>query len=150
MGAISVHFLVKVLIVFSMLYAISAKAAIKQCFKSYIDMKKEQIELERFKHETSVEISSNINEKLDLMIQQCFDEYTILNLAFKSDFYITEEEEIKINKEISHIVAERLSPAFINQLSLLYNEEAIYDVVSKRVFFMVTNFVMDHNQGTGL
>ena len=150
MEAISVHFLVKVLIIFSMIYLISLRILVGKAINRYTLFKYDQLELEKYKHETTVDITDSINERLDIMIEQCFQEYTILNLAFKSDFYVTEKEEEKINREISAIVAERISPAFYNQLSLYYNEDAITDVIAKRVYFRVTNFVIEHNNGTGI
>ena len=150
MEAISVHFLVKVLIVFSIIYLISLRRLAGKVIDRYTLYKYDQLELERYKHETTINITDSINEKLDMMIEQCFQEYTILNLAFKTDYYVTEKEEEKINREISALVAERISPAFYNQLSLYYNEDAITDVIAKRVYFRVTNFVIEHNNGTGI
>ena len=31
-------------------------------------------------------------------------------------------------------------------LDLYYNQDAIYDVIAKRVYFKVTNFVIEHNK----
>ena len=68
----------------------------------------------------------------------------------KDDWYITEQEEIEINKEINHIVAQRISPVMIEQLSLYYNSDSITDVIAKKIYFRVTNFVIEHNKGTSI
>ena len=133
MPAISIHFLVKVLIVFSMLYLLSFKSLVKKAIYAWAAAQ-----------------DNKIDEKLDLVVEQCFEEYTILNLAYKSDYYIKEEEETEINKKICNLVAQRLSDALYEQLCILYNEEAITDIIAKRVYFKTTNFVMEHNGGTGI
>lgn len=38
----------------------------------------------------------------------------------------------------------------LKQLALYYKEEAIYDIIAKRVYFKVTNFVIGHNKNTPL
>ena len=57
---------------------------------------------------------------------------------------------IEINKEINHIVAQRISPVMMEQLSLYYNSESITDVIAKKIYFRVTNFVIEHNKSSGI
>ena len=150
MPAISLHFLLKVLIVFSMLYLLSFRSIVKKALNAWVVSKDNQIALEKYKHVTTIDIDNKIDEKLDTVVEQCFEEFTILNLAYKSDYYIKEEEEIQINKDICTLVSQRLSEALYEQLCILYNEEAITDIIAKRVYFRVTNFVMEHNGQTGI
>ena len=150
MPAISLHFLLKVLIVFSMLYLLSFRSIVKKAINAWVVSKDNQIALEKYKHVTTIDIDNKIDEKLDTVVEQCFEEFTILNLAYKSDYYIKEEEEIQINKDICTLVSQRLSEALYEQLCILYNEEAITDIIAKRVYFRVTNFVMEHNGQTGI
>lgn len=150
MPAISLHFLLKVLIVFSMLYLLSFRSIVKKALNAWVVSKDNQIALEKYKHVTTIDIDNKIDEKLDTVVEQCFEEFTILNIAYKSDYYIKEEEEIQINKDICTLVSQRLSEALYEQLCILYNEEAITDIIAKRVYFRVTNFVMEHNGQTGI
>ena len=69
-----------------------------------------------------------------------------MNLIYKTNWYITEEEEINISKEICSLVSNRISPVMLKQLALYYNEDAIYDIIAKRVYFKVTTFVIEHNK----
>lgn len=71
-----------------------------------------------------------------------------MNLIYKTDWYITEKEEIQISKDICSLVSDRVSPVMLKQLALYYNEDAIYDIIAKRVYFKVTNFVIEHNKVT--
>lgn len=91
-----------------------------------------------------------MEERLDAVIEGCFQEYSLMNLVYKSDWYIKEEEEIQINKDICTLVSERISPVVLKQLALYYKEDAIFDIIAKRVYFKVTNFVIEHNKTTGL
>ena len=52
--------------------------------------------------------------------------------------------------KINHIVAQRISPVMIEQLSLYYNSDSITDVIAKKIYFRVTNFVIEHNKATGI
>jgi hypothetical protein len=93
-------------------------------------------------------VTDDIETRLDTVIESCFQEYSLMNLIYKTDWYIKEEEEIQISKDICSLVSERISPVMLKQLSLYYKEEAIYDIIAKRVYFKVTNFVIEHNKIT--
>lgn len=150
MEAISLHFLVKVLIIFSAIYIVLVTKAIFKRYDKKLLLKGYELDLDKYKHDSTVDIDNKIDEKLDTLIEQCFEEYTILNLAFKSDYYIVEKDEEKICKEVCSLVATRISNALQTQLSLFYNDEAILDIVAKRVYFKVTNYVIEHNNNTGI
>lgn len=150
MEAISLHFLAKVLIIFSIIWGIWCTAILRTFLKELVRVQDRKVDLRKYEIDINANVAKEIDEKLDVLIEQCFMEYSILNLAYKSDYYITEEDEIKIQKDIANLVAERLSPVFLEQLGLYYNEDAVLDTISKRVYFRVTNFVMEHNGSTGL
>lgn len=95
-------------------------------------------------------ITDDIEKRLDNIIESCFQEYSLMNLIYKTDWYIKEDEEIKISKDICSLVSNRISPIMLKQLSLYYNEDAVYDIIGKRVYFRVTNFVIEHNKNTPL
>lgn len=69
-----------------------------------------------------------------------------MNLVYKTDWYIKEEDEIKISKDICALVSDRISPVMLKQLALYYNEDAIFGIIAKRVYFKVTTFVIEHNR----
>lgn len=140
----------KILIIFGMVMSIVIIFNIFHQLNKWLKYKEKQLKLEQYKVNVNTNINNNIEERLDTIIESAFQEYTLLNLIYKSDWYITEKEESNIQKDIAHLVADRLSPVMLQQLSLYYNEDAIMDVISKRVFFKVTNFVIEHNNGTGI
>jgi hypothetical protein len=150
MEAISIEFLIKILLACSIILSVYLSFNIIRIIKESQKLKKRKLDIKQYEIDIKTEIGKDINEMLDNMIEQCFQEYTILNLIYKSDYYIKEEEEIKINKDIANIVSQRLSDVFMKQLALYYKEESIPDIIAKRINFRVTNFVMEHNHSTGL
>ena len=116
----------------------------------WLEYKYTKLKIEKYEIDMNLEINDNIDKQLDTIIENCFTEYSLTNLIYKSEWYITEEEEIKITKDIAHLVAERMSPIVMQKLTLYYNEDAISDIISKRISFRVTNFVIEHNKNTGI
>lgn len=116
----------------------------------WLDYKERKLKLQKYEIDINTEVTDNIEQRLDTIIESCFQEYSLLNLVYKSDWYISESEEIQIQKDIAHLVAERISPVMMQHLLLYYNEGAIMEVITKRVYFRVVNFVIEHNRGTGI
>ena len=131
------------------LIAILSHKAIK-AFYAWLEYKYEALSVKKYKIDIGVDVSDDIEKRLDQIIESCFQEYTLTNVVYKTDWYITEPEEIQINKDICALVSERLSNTVYLQLKLYYNEDAIIDIIAKRVYFKVTNFVIEHNKGTGI
>ena len=119
-------------------------------FKKWLEFKYAELEQKQYDIDTHLNVTDDIETRLDTVIESCFQEYSLMNLIYKTDWYIKEEEEIQISKDICSLVSERISPVMLKQLSLYYKEEAIYDIIAKRVYFKVTNFVIEHNKSKPL
>ena len=119
-------------------------------FKKWLEFKYAELEQKQYDIDTHLNVTDDIEARLDTVIESCFQEYSLMNLIYKTDWYIKEEEEIQISKDICSLVSERISPVMLKQLSLYYKEEAIYDIIAKRVYFKVTNFVIEHNKNKPL
>jgi predicted Holliday junction resolvase-like endonuclease len=117
-------------------------------FKRWLEYKYTELEQKQYDIDTHLNVSDDIETRLDTVIESCFQEYSLMNLIYKTDWYITEKEEIQISKDICSLVSDRVSPVMMKQLALYYNEDAIYDIIAKRVYFKVTNFVIEHNKAT--
>ena len=115
-------------------------------FDKWIKFKYDELELKKYDIDTHLNVTDNIETRLDTVIESCFQEYSLMNLIYKTNWYIKEEEEIQISKDICSLVSDRISPVMLKQLELYYNQDAIYDVIAKRVYFKVTNFVIEHNK----
>ena len=119
---------------------------VSRLFNKWIKFKYDELELKKYDIDTHLKVTDNIETRLDTVIERCFQEYSLMNLIYKTNWYIKEEEEIQISKDICSLVSDRISPVMLKQLELYYNEDAIYDVIAKRVYFKVTNFVIEHNK----
>lgn len=115
-------------------------------FDKWIKFKYDELELKKYDIDTHLNVTDNIETRLDTVIESCFQEYSLMNLIYKTNWYIKEKEEIQISKDICSLVSDRISPVMLKQLELYYNQDAIYDVIAKRVYFKVTNFVIEHNK----
>ena len=119
---------------------------VSKLFNKWIKFKYDELELKKYDIDTHLNVTDNIETRLDTVIESCFQEYSLINLIYKTNWYIKEEEEIQISKDICSLVSDRISPVMLKQLELYYNQDAIYDVIAKRVYFKVTNFVIEHNK----
>lgn len=119
---------------------------ITKIFNKWINFKYDELQLKQYDIDTHLDVSGNIETRLDTVIESCFQEYSLMHLIYKTDWYIKEEEEIQISKDICTLVSDRISPVMLKQLALYYNEQAIFDIIAKRVYFKVTNFVIEHNK----
>ena len=79
MPAISISFLIKILIIFSML-------SVCVIIHKWSKFKQKKLDLELYQINISVNISDGIEERLDQIIETCFQEYTLTNLFHKDDF----------------------------------------------------------------
>lgn len=129
-----------------LILVITSEIVIYRLFNKWINFKYEELQLKQYDIDIHLNVSSDIETRLDTVIESCFQEYSLMNLIYKTDWYIKEEDEIKISKDICALVSDRISPVMLQQLSLYYNEDAIYDIIGKRVYFKVTNFVIEHNK----
>ena len=119
---------------------------VSRLFNKWIKFKYDELELKKYDIDTHLNVTDNIETRLDTVIESCFQEYSLMNLIYKTNWYIKEKEEIQISKDICSLVSDRISPVMLKQLELYYNQDAIYDVIAKRVYFKVTNFVIEHNK----
>ena len=123
-----------------------SEIVVSKLFNKWINLKYDELQLKQYDIDTHLDVSGNIETRLDTVIESCFQEYSLMHLIYKTDWYIKEEEEIQISKDICTLVSDRISPVMLKQLALYYNEQAIFDIIAKRVYFKVTNFVIEHNK----
>lgn len=88
----------------------------------------------------------DIQETLEMLIVDCFDDYLASNPEYYSSTYIIEEVELKITKDIADRVSARMSEGLYRRLTLYYNESSITDLIAEKVYLKVTNFVISINQ----
>jgi len=86
-----------------------------------------------------------IPETLDALILECLSLYIIFNIG-PNKKYIAEAEEPKIVKDIIERVLFRMSPTMLYKLRAYYNEEMVEDVITEKIYMVVTNFVIQNNE----
>lgn len=122
--------------------AIFAKAV-----HNWYTIQNRKLEVQLYNINQHLTIDDHIDEMLDSMIRTCCEEYVLTKTMHLGSAYINQQMEIDMNKEVLELVVQRLSPVFTQQLTLLYNEGSITDIIAKRVYFEITNFVINHNKG---
>ena len=66
-------------------------------------------------------------------------------LAPRNEGYITEQREEEIRSDLVAKVSERISPIAMDKLSLRYNISNIDRVIGDKIYIVVTNYVVEHN-----
>ena len=109
-------------------------------------LKKENNRLLEYSINVNAQINEEIPQILESITHECFDEYMVLNRAYKNKEYITDEEETNIMKEVGAMVAERLSPAAIDKLSTYYNKNMLAEIIGNKVYILVMGYAAENNQ----
>lgn len=82
---------------------------------------------------------------LDNIINEAFEEYKILEFNVKEYQYISNAIEKEIVEYLSAEVSRRISPLLLKKLEYLYNKEYVGQLIGKRVYLIVLNFVLEYN-----
>lgn len=91
-----------------------------------------------------IDLDNNVFDNLERMINDCFKEYIILNIAYEKG-YINNAKENEIASDVSYMVMSRMSPIFLKKMSVFYNENLITDIITRRVYMLTMNYVIDNN-----
>lgn len=91
-----------------------------------------------------LELLLNINpleymNMLDNFIQDIFSEYIILNIEFKYEVVNSKVESI-ILKDVSELVFTRMSPMLYKKMRIIYSEEQITDIITKKVNLLCIDY----------
>lgn len=104
-----------------------------------------KIKLEKYKIDIKYGFINDIEDKLDMIINNAFDEYRFYNLEFRDNSYIKELEEQQIVKDVCESVLERISPTFFTQLSTYFNRDSIGKVIATKVHIKVSEYRVQKN-----
>ena len=83
---------------------------------------------------------------LDKLIQETFEEYIILNEAYKNIDFINSDEEKRLCSELSKVVAARISEAMFEKMSLVYNKDQIPTVIGNKIYLTIMNYSINTNK----
>ena len=91
-----------------------------------------------------------ISEMFDILIDSCFIEYFLFD-PVEEGTYMNAEMEKKIATDITSSVISRITAEILSKLRLIYiidTEEELSDIVAKKVYLRVTDFIVSNNKPT--
>ena len=91
-----------------------------------------------------------ISEMFDILIESCFIEYFLFD-PVEEGTYMNAEMEKKIATDITSRVISRITTEILSKLRLIYiidTEEELSDIVAKKVYIRVTDFIVSNNKPT--
>ena len=91
-----------------------------------------------------------ISEMFDILIESCFIEYFLFD-PVEEGTYMNAEMEKKIATDITSRVISRITTEILSKLRLIYiidTEEELSDIVAKKVYLRVTDFIVSNNKPT--
>lgn len=94
----------------------------------------------------TIPIDGTIVDTLNAMCEECFEDYLVLNPDMVDISYIDEETERDIQKAVLLMLWERISPAFIDKLSLYYNPSNLNDIITRKMVIIITGFIVQTNK----
>ena len=109
-------------------------------------MKREDNRFKSYSLNATTPIDGTIVDTLNSMCEECFEDYLVLNPDSIDVSYIDEETERNIQREVLIMFRERISPAFIDKLSLYYNPNNLNDIITRKMVIIITGYVVNTNQ----
>jgi len=82
---------------------------------------------------------------LDYIIKEALDEYIIFNIQPKNIYYINSEMESRIVENLTEKIPDRLSETLLYNLSIVYSESFIGELIGRRIYMIVLNYVLEFN-----
>lgn len=102
--------------------------------------------LTRYQINVSSQIDGSIPQVLDLIINDCFDDYKVKFLLPLNLGHINSEEEDNIRRGLAEMVTSRISNNALEKLSQFYNIANIADIIADKIYISVMSYVIDHNK----
>lgn len=102
-------------------------------------------DLVRYTTNVQATIDLSVPQLLDALIEDCFKDYQIKVLVPMQEMFISDEREKKIREDLVEIVADRLSPATLDKISLFYNVREIDKIIADKIYITVMNYRVEHN-----
>ena len=113
---------------------------------STVRHRRELEKLTRYQINITADIDRRIPDILSLMIQECFDDYKIKILVPLDEGFINSEREDAIRRDLTSIVAARMSPSMLDKLSLYYNIVNIDKVLADKIYITTMDYVVNHHK----
>jgi hypothetical protein len=130
------------------LYVILASVALF-LLKRYIDVLKKATETDEFRAISDFrykDSKEDVNNFINEFLTDCLNDYVMYNIVPDTGLdFISKEREDTIRKDITNIVANRLSNTLKKKIYLCYSEEYFTELLAEKIFYLVTVYVADFN-----
>ena len=136
-----------VVLIIIVIYIVSITIAFYKLAKKSIEIKyqKNKIESDRLIKDTTID--NTAIESLDTLIQDILEEYVILQMKPKvrDIYYINNNMETEMREYIVEEVSNRIPVLLMKKLEYICNPDYLGDLIGKRVYMAVMNYVLDFN-----
>jgi len=139
--------LIYIILFYTLIFSVAvAFLALAYFLIKLISIKKRELDLKEYELNISSNIEDDTFALLDKVIQECFTEYTVLNIEYRNDIdYVDADLEKIITQDVAHKVVDRISPTLISKISLVYNIDNFDKLLSERVYLFTMQFSIQKN-----
>lgn len=133
---------IEVVIVLSIL---AVFIALMILLKNITTILNKKINLENKKILFDIEITEDITNLLDSIIQESVAKYRITYLELRTDLYINEKIQNDMIRWVIKDTLNRISPVYYEKLCYVYNKDVIQDIIYEKASLAILNYTISVN-----
>lgn len=119
--------------------------ALMVLLKNITTILNKKINIENKKMLFDIEITEDITNLLDNIIQESVAKYRITYLELRTDLYINEKIQNDMIRWVIKDTLNRISPVYYEKLCYVYNEDVIQDIIYEKASLAVLNYTISVN-----
>lgn len=119
--------------------------ALMVLLKNITTILNKKINIENKKMLFDIEITEDITNLLDNIIQESVAKYRITYLELRTDLYINEKIQNDMIRWIIKDTLNRISPVYYEKLCYVYNKDVIQDIIYEKASLAVLNYTISVN-----
>lgn len=119
--------------------------ALMVLLKNITTILNKKINLENRKMLFDIEITEDITNLLDNIIQESVAKYRITYLELRTDLYINEKIQNDMIRWVIKDTLNRISPVYYEKLCYVYNKDVIQDIIYEKASLAVLNYTISVN-----
>ena len=119
--------------------------ALMVLLKNITTILNKKINLENRKMLFDIEITEDITNRLDNIIQESVAKYRITYLELRTDLYINEKIQNDMIRWVIKDTLNRISPVYYEKLCYVYNKDVIQDIIYEKASLAVLNYTISVN-----
>lgn len=119
--------------------------ALMVLLKNITTILNKKINIENKKMLFDIEITEDITNLLDNIIQESVAKYRITYLELRTDLYINEKIQNDMIRWVIKDTLNRISPVYYEKLCYVYNKDVIQDIIYEKASLAVLNYTISVN-----